>query len=479
MIVDSLIRQLRGWGIAFSYEGPGQAEIYAVQMGGGRMGDLREGVLYILGPDRPHDGDVCALRAEEAQLDFLSTAAQSILIRDARRKNLLLRLHHAAARGRSLTAISRLCSDIMQNPVLILREDLTVLAWHGFQEDQDFHWIKRLNPNFLMEKFRDNPVVHIKSEMGIPCRCMLGRIRRGAGSGFICVLDREGAFGDAEEQNFMRQICAVLSNTARPAANEVVGDLDALIVELMQGRPRHPEAVKKRLAELHYKAYEKYYVVAVEGGSQNPAYSAEDLKKSLGTDKIYEYGAYRVAVLHSRWNQDLAPKDFSNFTDFLKTAGLQAGLSYGFFDITDISYALRQAIKCIELNRQNNWDIVFNDYSNLVISHMMETCVRYGETRLEDLCHPITLKIREYDEKHHTNLLNVLTAYVFSGLSARRTARAMHLHPNSVYQRVHKLREMFGIDFSNRRLLIKLHVSVIALTYMGVVDGQDYSLGYP
>lgn len=48
------------------------------------------------------------------------------------------------------------------------------------------------------------------------------------------------------------------------------------------------------------------------------------------------------------------------------------------------------------------------------------------------------------------------------------------MHINTVYQRIHKLEEDFGIDFSDRRIVTMLHISIIAMAYRGDYPADRY-----
>ncbi|MCI6837991.1 MAG: helix-turn-helix domain-containing protein, partial [Clostridiales bacterium] len=100
---------------------------------------------------------------------------------------------------------------------------------------------------------------------------------------------------------------------------------------------------------------------------------------------------------------------------------------------------MKQATRCIEIIRKFSWSQRINGYGDMVISHQIETALACGEITLDSVCHPIALKIREYDDKNGTDLLDVLATYIYSGLSVKISSEYLHMHINTVYQRIHKL----------------------------------------
>ncbi|WP_162551114.1 helix-turn-helix domain-containing protein [Paenibacillus tepidiphilus] len=56
-------------------------------------------------------------------------------------------------------------------------------------------------------------------------------------------------------------------------------------------------------------------------------------------------------------------------------------------------------------------------------------------------------------------LEDTLTAYMASGGSAAQTAAALHIHINTLYQRIHKIEEILGMSFSNQEHLLHLQLA--------------------
>jgi hypothetical protein len=67
-----------------------------------------------------------------------------------------------------------------------------------------------------------------------------------------------------------------------------------------------------------------------------------------------------------------------------------------------------------------------------------------------------------HDGQRGSNLAETLTAYLASGLDRRRTADALHLHPNSVDYRIKKATELTGFDPGRPADLVKIELAVAA-----------------
>jgi hypothetical protein len=67
-----------------------------------------------------------------------------------------------------------------------------------------------------------------------------------------------------------------------------------------------------------------------------------------------------------------------------------------------------------------------------------------------------------YDAQRGSNLAETLTAFLASGLDRRRTANALHLHPNSVDYRINKATELNGFEPGRPGDLVKIQLAVAA-----------------
>jgi GAF domain-containing protein/sugar diacid utilization regulator len=67
-----------------------------------------------------------------------------------------------------------------------------------------------------------------------------------------------------------------------------------------------------------------------------------------------------------------------------------------------------------------------------------------------------------HDEQHGLSLVGTLDAYLQADLSPTRTAAALHVHVNTVYYRLQRLRELLGERFTEPRRTLDLRVALLA-----------------
>ncbi|MGH7717819.1 MAG: PucR family transcriptional regulator, partial [Gemmatimonadaceae bacterium] len=67
-----------------------------------------------------------------------------------------------------------------------------------------------------------------------------------------------------------------------------------------------------------------------------------------------------------------------------------------------------------------------------------------------------------HDEASGTQLTETLDAYYQAGCSPSRTAATLHVHVNTVYYRLERIRELLGVDYAAPRRALDLQVALLA-----------------
>jgi PucR family transcriptional regulator, purine catabolism regulatory protein len=69
-------------------------------------------------------------------------------------------------------------------------------------------------------------------------------------------------------------------------------------------------------------------------------------------------------------------------------------------------------------------------------------------------------QIIQYDREKNTQYLQTLEAYLDNSASARDTASALFIHRNTLYQRLSKITELWGIDFHDPVVMLNLNIAI-------------------
>jgi len=75
--------------------------------------------------------------------------------------------------------------------------------------------------------------------------------------------------------------------------------------------------------------------------------------------------------------------------------------------------------------------------------------------------------VREHDTARGTHLLSTLRHYLNSGQSRAATATALHLHPNTVTQRLARIQALTGLDLADAAAVVQIRAAVLVLDVAG------------
>lgn len=483
MKISRIIEKLKESAYGCTYIGPADADVYAVDQAG-RSTHFTAGILYINSTDAYQYAHIyesmCILTVEPYNVAKVTDMVQQMLLNDAKLMRDALSLQHSLAGGDTVDNVTTLLSNMFENPVMLMSMDAAPLALSGYQA-QDINLLANIQADQMMRYSAERKFTLLeKGSTGNPLqrRLIFTRIHGENGGMYMVVAEQENSFDATDVQQRMSIVSDVFASVKwQHGEMSAQASMRSILFKLLQNKPASPVDVKRQLEALGWKFYEKYYVLSIYRKLQNSTGSlVKELETIIG-EPVYEFGDYYVSILHSDWKTELFAlfgRNFPELTAFIKKTNMYASLSYGFFDITDAAQAMRQTVRVIEIIRKYKWSQRINGYGDMVISHLIDTALMHGEITLDSICHPITLKIREYDEKNDTDLLDVLATYIFSGLSVKVAAEYLHMHINTVYQRIHKLEEDFGIDFTDRRVVTMLHISIIAMAYRGDYPSEKY-----
>ena len=133
---------------------------------------------------------------------------------------------------------------------------------------------------------------------------------------------------------------------------------------------------------------------------------------------------------------------------------VMVGVSMPAVSFTRLPGAYRQSL--FALDAENGAGIRF--CRELAFSYILQE-VR-AESGIEDLLHPALHTLRDYDEAHGSDLVTTLTEYLAHNCNQVHTAKALHVHLNTLKHRIARISELTSVDFKDGRELLYLHLSL-------------------
>lgn len=170
----------------------------------------------------------------------------------------------------------------------------------------------------------------------------------------------------------------------------------------------------------------------------------------------------RTAALRKR------PDAFEAFSAFLSRNGFVAGQSTPFTDLFFLGRQKEQTLRALEIAASGvplfhlPKDCVIIPYEACKIPDLLR---HIPENEWADFCHSDILALADYDLQHGSDYLRTLFAYLNAARSIHAAAEVLHVHHNTVYYRITKLRELFHLDFSSEYRNVHYYLSAILLLH--------------
>lgn len=156
---------------------------------------------------------------------------------------------------------------------------------------------------------------------------------------------------------------------------------------------------------------------------------------------------------------------------FLDQTRLKAAISDAFHSIALVHRNYEKTRKALELGTANNPDQVLYHYSELVIDYAV-SLIQTGMS-WHDFSHGAIDVLVAYDEENRSSLLETLRSFLSNAGSVSRTAQTLHLHENTVRQRMQKIRTLTGVRFDSGRQVFELTIALELYDYSKMSNGKD------
>ena len=146
----------------------------------------------------------------------------------------------------------------------------------------------------------------------------------------------------------------------------------------------------------------------------------------------------------------------NDFEDFLKSISCHAGISNRFHQIQDLAKYYQQACKAAQFAVQTAKPyLYFADCGLLLLSELFST--HYD---IDELIHPAIPTLVELDRETGTDYLATLKYYIYYIHTPNEAAKALHIHLNTLFYRINKIKEITGISFNTIEDAAKIYLSV-------------------
>lgn len=227
---------------------------------------------------------------------------------------------------------------------------------------------------------------------------------------------------------------------------------------IVENRLENGDSVDKLIDSFPKKFKSTYCVICIqtpasEGKILREQLMQEELEKLFPEDNIVPYDN-DIIVIHCYNGFSHPPKlPTEEFSEILRRFDARAGISNGVQKPAKLRMMYILARQALEAGTQyykgENRNIFFYDDMMLfcVVSLAAEAFLeRYDDDDINLLGTPILINLIKHDPRNKKEYLETLYQYIVNGRSTTRTAAAMHLHRNTVQNRISAIEQIVGKD---------------------------------
>lgn len=332
------------------------------------------------------------------------------IVRDYRRKGAMARLLDHNTDALDINDLAALLQEVMENPIWILNAQQEVVAFSGEIAKQVD--LQDLNRHF--SNTADSAVSFAEPDAKCCYRRAVGRIYQGRSlTGYLVVIESSNPLLDSVDIQYVQQLCLLLSRVSRlPEHTQITAD-EWLVQNLLRGQLSKPEIIEERMRQIKWKRHEKTHILAIDiqtASNEQRKYLPWRISSILNC-KLYPYQHYLIAILGCPHSTIISEYSYPELLKILTEENLFAGLSNGFLDYSlfkayfdQCVAAIHHRVRFLSLHPEV---VRFARFEDVELIDLIGKAEQQGIPPIT-LCHPVILRIIEYDRLNNTEYLNTL-----------------------------------------------------------------------
>ena len=381
-----------------------------------------------------------------------------------------LAMFDALLSGRGINGLVEAAAKVFGNPVAVADMGLSMVAvskelscdpeWALVSREGETNDIRQASLAGDFRRVYSSDKTVVGEYPGAAQRYLAARVRRGdVILGHALVLERNKPFSD-EDVELLPDVC-------RTFGYELAGDVDTdqlserhgrLFDDLLLGRVVDEDEVSARARRARLRLPDEMCLIVARPVSERGQVSARYLRTQLTSAFPGCMGVVRGDDVVAVVNAHGAREGIESFLSRSVMAdSLIVGMSYPFAGLHLLARAFEQALACIRLAPRQTGVV---RYEEVVARHLMERAS--VAISPETFIHPAIARLAELDRSEGTEHLDDLEAYLSCGRNATATARALHVHKNTMYYRLRRIEELAGVDLSDEMTCFALQLSLAA-----------------
>lgn len=442
----------------------------------------------------PRANLICARRREGEPLSALYGIVSDIFLMENRFTAQVNRLSHISSSNRGMQAVIDEAARILEAPIVVMDSSYGLLASSNCEREDDetnlreqlrigaltARNLERMKRDRIFEQMRRNPDrIHFgKAPDAHHWWVNLLIYVHGVEVAEVGVMEDGRKFNDYdfELMKYLRHLIALEIQRGHSFGENYSVAHNLLVSELLDHSYTAVEvAIRHRSSLLGWAPSPFYSILAIlpESGESPP----EDRFFRQGEILAAQISHYLPKAYWRVSRRDLAfliphgqrymEEPDRKLGELLKVNHMTGILGNPVESLMDVRKSYEQALDLYRVREYFFKEGAIHRYCDHTALHIAS--ILYRNHALEEFYHPYVLALRDYDRKNHTDFLRTLYHYLTYIDDPTAIAKQLHIHKNTLYYRLNKLRELFPIDLNDGhvRLCLQLTMEMMRLEMAG------------
>jgi len=243
---------------------------------------------------------------------------------------------------------------------------------------------------------------------------------------------------------------------------------EQLIENLLERRLKDPKVIEERIKLLNIGIKKNVYVFVFDvsefdSKKYSISYMRDVLEKMISGGKALIYDNKIVIVASFSRAQDIFKTELLNLSAFLQKNKIRCGISRRCTQLADLRFYYEQALDALRVGTYMDRERYIYPYGEYAIYHIAEACSQAGGSKV--FSHPALEALMAYDKEYNTTFTNSLYEYLIHFKNISNTAKALHLHRNTLIYHLQRIEEIMEVSLSDYHTVQLLELSFRLLEY--------------
>ncbi len=243
---------------------------------------------------------------------------------------------------------------------------------------------------------------------------------------------------------------------------------EEFILDLIEERLKNPSVIDEKVKSLSLGLKKHIHVLTIDVKEFDITYFSipymrDYLEKMVNGSKAIIYNDKITMILSYHGEREIFESDAGRLRDFLREYNLHAGLSRAFTKLEELKSHYEQSLEALELGTHIDSDLTIYAYDDYAIYHIAKVCADSAD--LHQFYHPKLEYLMEYDAEHKTSFTDSLYMYLKHSRNITNTAKALHLHRNSMIYHLKRIEEILNFSLSDNEMLLHIELSFRLMEY--------------